>query len=95
MSETEISKENNKTLENLNNKPLEIMNARVSTATCLISASFKITNPEHISEVKQKEDRVSNRVNDLLINKAILVILYATFLTFLDTDKKFNWKQIY
>ena len=42
---TETSKENNKTLEHLNNKLLEIMNDRGIIAFYLTSILSKITNP--------------------------------------------------
>ena len=85
----ETSTENNKTLENLNNKLLEGMTDRGIIASYLLSPSSKITNPEHISQFKLVKHPSSNRVNDLLLNKTITVTLYNS-LTFRDTDKKFE-----
>ena len=46
------SEENNKVLENLNDKRLEIMMDRGILASNLMSPSSKITNPEHTSQYK-------------------------------------------
>ena len=46
------SKKNNKALENLNNKPLEIMNDRGKIAFYLISPLSKITDFENTSQFK-------------------------------------------
>ena len=87
---TEISKENNKALENLNNKLLEIMNDRGLLASYLLFPSSKVTNPEHNSLFTLVEDPSANGVNDLLINKTKSVTLNDNLLTFRDTDKKFD-----
>ena len=49
---TESSVENNKTIENLNNKLLEILNDRGILASYLMSPLSKITNPENTSQFK-------------------------------------------
>ena len=53
---TETSKENKKTLEVLNNKPLEIMNDKDILAPYLLSLLSKIANPEHTSQFKLVKD---------------------------------------
>ena len=63
--------ENNKTIENLNNKLLEIMNDRGILAIYLMSTSSKINNSETSSQFKLVKDFNLNRVNGLEINKAI------------------------
>ena len=62
------SKENNKAIENLNDKLLEIMNDRGIKASHLLSPLSQITNPEKASQFKLVKDSNSNRVNDLLIH---------------------------
>ena len=62
---TETSMTNNKAIENLNNKLLEMMNDRGILATYLMSPLSKITNPENSSHFKLVKDSNSNRVNDL------------------------------
>ena len=85
---SESSKENNLTLENVNNKLLEIMNDRGILVYYLMSPLSKITNSENASQFKLVQDHSSNRVNDLKINKTIPITLYGNILTFRDTGKK-------
>ena len=85
---TEISIKNNKTLENLNNKLLEIMNDRGITASYLLSPISKVTNPKNSSQFKQVKEPNSNRVYDLIINKTIPVTLENSLLTFRETVNK-------
>ena len=49
---TESSSINNKAIENLNNKLLDIMNDRGILASYLMSPSYKITNPENFRQFK-------------------------------------------
>ena len=63
---TETSVKNNKAIENLNNKLLEIMNDRGILASYLMSPLSKITNPENTSQFRLVKDPNSNRVNDLI-----------------------------
>ena len=89
---TENSINNNKAIENLNNKLLEIMNDRGILASYLMSPLSKITNPENSTQFKLVKDSSSNRVNDLLIHNTIPITLYNTLLTFRDTGKEFELK---
>ena len=89
---TESSITNNKAIENLNNKLLEIMNDRGILATYLMSPLSKITNPENTSQFKLEKDHNSNRVNDLLMKNKIPITLYGIMLTFRDTNKQFELK---
>ena len=68
---TENSFNNNKGLENLNNKLLEILSYRGVLASYLMSPSFKITSPENTTQFKLQKVSSSNRVNDLLIHMTI------------------------
>ena len=89
---TESSITNNKAIENLNKKLLEIMNDRGILATYLMSPLSKITNPENTSQFKLVKDHNSNRVNDLKINNSIPITLHNNLLTFCDTNKQFELK---
>ena len=89
---TEPSKENNKALENLNNKLLEIFSDRGIKASYLMSPLSKITNPENTTQFKVVKDSNSNRVNDLLIHNSIPITLHDNLLTFRDTSKVFELK---
>ena len=89
---TEFSIKNNRAIEKLNNKFLEIMNDRGILATYLTSPLSKITYPENASQFKLVKDSNSNRVNDLKINKTLPITLYNNMLTFRDTGKEFELK---
>ena len=88
----ETSLKNNQAIENLNNKPLEIMNDRCILASYLMTPLSKITNPENTTQFKLVKDSTSNRVNDLKINISIPITLHNNLLTFRDTGKKFELK---
>ena len=62
---TETSIKNNKAIENLNDKLLEIMNDRGKLAAYLMSPLSKITNLEISSQFNLLKDSNSNRVKDL------------------------------
>ena len=64
---------NSKTIENLENKLLEIMNDRGIIASYLLPPLAKITNPENSTQFKLVKDSSSNRVNDLLTQNSILI----------------------
>ena len=89
---TESSTRNNQTMENLNDKLLEIMNDRGIIASYLMSLLSKITNPENSSQFKLLKDSSSNRVNDLKIHNSKPITLYGNMLTFRDTNKQIELK---
>ena len=72
-----ISKENNKALENLKSKLLEILNDRGILANYMRSPLSKITNPESTTRFKLVKDYNSNRFKDLL-NTTQYQLLYMT-----------------
>ena len=80
-------------MSNLNDKFSEKTNDRGKITSYLLSPSSKITNIEKPSQFKLVKDPNSNRVNDLLKHNTIPVDLYDQFLTFRDTDKKFELRE--
>ena len=90
---TETSKKNNKALENLNNRLLEIMNGRGFLASYLMSPISKITDPENSTQFELLKDHNSNRVNDMLLKNTIAITLHGNMLTFRDTGKEFELKR--
>ena len=82
---TETFNNNNRAIENLNNKLLEIMNDRGIIASYSMSPLSKITNPENTSQFKLVKYSTSNRVNDLLIHNSIPITLHDNLLTFRDS----------
>ena len=91
---TESSSNNNKALENLNNKLLEIMNDRGILPSYLMSPPSKITYPENTSQFKLVKDSSSNRFNDLLIHNSIPITLHDNLLTFRNSNKDFELKDL-
>ena len=71
------------------------MNERGILATYLMSPLSKITNPENSSQFKPVKCSNSKRVNDLKINKTIPITLCNNLLTFRDTSKNTNRKEIF
>ena len=87
---TETSIKNNKALETLNNKLLEIMNDRGISASYLMSLLSKIFNPEKNSQFELVKDPSSARVNDFKIHNTKPITLNGNILTFRDTGEKFE-----
>ena len=86
----ETSEEDSKELTNLNNKLSEIRNDKGIIAPNLMSPLSKIPNLKHTSQFERVKDPSSNRVSDLLINKAIPLTLHNNLLIFRDTNKRFK-----
>ena len=91
----DTSKVHDKPLAKLNNKFLDLMNKSGILAPDLLSLLSKITNAEHISQFTLVTNPESNRVNDLLMNKTLPITLYDIILTFCDTEKSLNWKEVF
>ena len=70
------------------------MNDRRILASYLMSPLSKITNPENTTQFKLIKDSNSNRVNDLKTNKTIPITLYNNMLTFRDTGREFELKDL-
>ena len=88
----ETSNNNNKALENLNNKLLEILIDRGILAAYLIYLLSKITNHENTTQFRLVKDSSSNRVNDLLIHSSIPITLHDNLSTFRNTGKDVELK---
>ena len=89
---TETFNKNNKAIENINNKLLEIRIDSGKTTTYLLSPLSKDTNPGKTCLFKLLKGSSSNRVNDLLIHNSIPITLHDNLLTFRDTGKVFELK---
>ena len=89
---TETSFINNKALENLKNKLLEIMMDGGILETYLLSLLSKITNPEKSSHYELVKYSSSKIVNDLLIHSTIPITFYNILLIFLDTGRELELK---
>ena len=89
---TETSIKNNRALDNLNIKHLEIMIDRGRLASYMMSSLSKINIAENTSQFKLVKDSSSYGVVDLLIHHSIPITLDNNLLIFLDTGKEFELK---
>ena len=87
---TEKSINNNKALENLNEKILELMNNNGLIAPHLASSLVNLLKPENKSQFRLKKDLNSTKMNDFLINEGLPVTLVSNMLIFRDSNKSFK-----
>ena len=88
----EDSNNNEKALENMNNKLVETKIDRGILATYFMSPLSKIINPENTCQFKLVKDSNSNKFKDLLLQNSMLITLHDNLLTFRDTGKEFEIK---
>ena len=88
---TETSVENNKALEKLNEKVLEVMNNKGTIAPYLASTLVNNLKPENKSQFHLTKIHNSIRMNDFLIKTRIKsLFLNSNTLTFKDSEKSFK-----
>ena len=87
---TENSIKNNKAIENLNEKILELMDDKGMITPYLASSLVNLFKPENKSQFRLKKDLNSTKMNDFLINKGIPVTLVSNLLIFRDSNKSFK-----
>ena len=87
---TENSINNNKAIENLNEKTLELMDEKGMIAPYLISSLSNVFNLENKSQFRLRKDPNSTKINDFLIHRGIPVTLFSNMITFRDSNKSFK-----
>ena len=87
---TENSINNNKAIENINEKILQLMNDKGVITPYLASSLVNLFKPENKSQFRLKKDLNSTKMNDFLINKGIPVTLVSNLLIFRDSNKSFK-----
>ena len=87
---TEISIINNKAIENLNEKVLELMDEKGLIAPYLTSFLVNLFKPENKSQFRLRKDNISTIMNDFLIHRGIPVTLFSNMITFRDSNKSFK-----
>ena len=87
---TENSINNNKAIENLNEKILELMNDKGMIAPYLASSLVILFKPENKSQFRFKKDLNSTNMKDFLINGGIPVTLFSNMITLRDSNKSFK-----
>ena len=87
---TETSIKNNQTIENLNEKILELMNDKGLIAPYLASSLVEAFKTDNKSQFRLRKDHSSTKMNDFLINGGIPVTLVSKMLIFRDSNKSFK-----
>ena len=87
---TENSINNNKAIENLNEKILELMDEKGMIASYLTSSPIKVFKKDNKSQFRLRKDPDSTKLNDFLIHGEIPVTIFSNMITFRDTDKTFR-----
>ena len=87
---TENSINNNKAIENLNEKILELMNDQGLIALFLTSSLVEVFRKDNKSQFRLRKDPDSTKLNDFLIHGKIPVTIFSNMITFRDSDKTFK-----
>ena len=87
---TETSINNNKAIENLNEKILELMDEKGLISPYLTSSLVNLFKPENKSQFRFKKDLNSTKINDFIINGGIPVTIFSNMITLRDSNKVFK-----
>ena len=87
---TENSINNNKAIENLNEKILELMNDKGLIAPYLTISLIEVFKKDNKSQFRLRKDTNSTKMNDFLIHGNIPVTIFSNMITFRDSNKTFT-----
>ena len=87
---TENSFNNNKAIENLNEKILELMNDKGLIAPYLTTSLVEVFKKDNKSQFRLRKDPNSTKINDFLIHGTIPVTIFSNMITFRDSNKTFR-----
>ena len=87
---TENSINNNKAIENLNEKILELMNEQGLIASYLTTPLVEAFKKDNKSQFRLRKDPNSLKLNDFLIHGNIPVTIFSNMITFRDSNKTFR-----
>ena len=87
---TENYNNNNKTIDNLNEKILELMNEKGLIAPYLTTSLANVLSLENKSQFRLRKDPNSTKMNDFLIHRGIPVTLFSNMIIFRDSNKPFK-----
>ena len=87
---TENSINNNKAIENLNEKILELMDDKGLIAPYLVSSLAEVFKKDNKSQFRLRKDPNSTKMNDFLIHGTIPVTIFSNMITFRDSNKSFR-----
>ena len=81
---------NNKAIENLNEKILELMDEKCMIAPYLVYSLAEAFRPGNKSQFCLRQDPNSTKINDFYINRGVPVTIFSKMITFRDTNKTFK-----
>ena len=87
---TENSINNNKAIENLKEKILELMNEQGMIASYLVSSLVEVFKKDNKSQFRLRKDPNSFKLNDFLIHGTIPVTIFSNMIVFRDSNKSFR-----
>ena len=87
---TENSVNNNKAIENLNEKILELMNDKGLIAPYLTTSLVEVFKKDNKSQFRLRKDPNSTEMNNFLIHGNIPVTIFSNMITFRDINKTFR-----
>ena len=87
---TENSINNNKAIENLNEKILELMNDKGLIAPYLTTSLVEVFKKDNKSQFRLRKDPNTTKMNDFLIHGSIPVTIFSNMITFRDSNKTFR-----
>ena len=87
---TENSINNNKAIENLNEKILELMNEQGLIASYLTTPLVEVFKKDNKSQFRLRKDPNSIKLNNFLIHGNIPVTIFSNMITFRDSNKTFR-----
>ena len=87
---TENSINNNKAIENLNEKILELMNDKGMITPYLASSLVEVSKRDNKSQFRLRKDPNSTKMNDFLIHGTIPLTIFSNMITFRDSNKTFR-----
>ena len=87
---TEKSINNNKAIENLNEKILELMNDKGMIAPYLTTSLVEVFKKDNKSQFRLRKDPNSTKMNDFLFHGTIQVTIFSNMITFRDSNKSFR-----
>ena len=87
---TETSVNNNKAIENINEKILDLMNDKGLIAPYLTTSLVEVFKKDNKSQFRLRKDPDSTKLNDFLIHGTIPVTIFSNMIVFRDSNKSFR-----
>ena len=92
---TDTSIKNNKAIENLNEKVLELLNEKGLIAPYLVYSLAEAFRPGNNSQFRLRQDPNPTKINDFKINRGVPVSIFGNMITFEILTKFLNWMEIF